>query len=214
MGVDRILVYSSTFSALVPLLFGLPNFFRSNPIILKLLCILTAVSFLADVSSFVLIRVGVNPNYAGSSYQFLEFYLLTFIYYQAFLQPSISKILILAGLIFCFFSLLDLLYLQHEGINSYTKSFSAIFFIVLSIAYFYQLLRDMPSLQIHHLPMFWINAAVLFYFAGNFFLFILSDYLIKVMNNNLIVYWSFHNLVNVIKNVLFAVGMAQRSRTV
>jgi hypothetical protein len=199
------------FSAILPLAFGLSRF-HDNLILVKLLCLLTAVSLLADLSSFILINNGLSPNYAGSSYELVEFYLLASIYHQAFKQPNLLRILISTGVVYGFFSILNLAYIQRESINSYTIALKAIFFITLSVVYFYRLIRDMPTLQIHHLPMFWINAAVLFYFAGNFFLFILSDYLIKVMKNDLMVYWGFHNLVNITKNLLFAVGLWYSNR--
>ena len=57
--------------------------------------------------------------------------------------------------------------------------------------------------------MFWINTAILIYFSGNLFLFIFNTYLVSVLKDDLVVYWSFHNLLYLIKNVLFAIGLWQ-----
>ncbi len=85
-------------------------------------------------------------------------------------------------------------------------------FIGLAVVFFYRLMKDLPALEIQRLRMFWINTAILIYFSGNLFLFIFNDYLVSVLKNNLEVYWSFHNLLNIAKNLLFAIGLWQNLR--
>jgi hypothetical protein len=67
-------------------------------------------------------------------------------------------------------------------------------------------MRYLPTTKLWSLPMFWINSAVLIFFSGNLFLFALTHYLVHILNDNLVVYWGFHNLLNIVKNILFAAG--------
>ncbi len=180
---------------------------------MKLLIVLTGVSFICDISSPILINWKISPNYAGNTYRFAEFVLLATIYYKSLNNTKLFKqFIFLNGLFFIFFTL-NLFLLDQEKINSYSEIFSAFVFIALSVGYFYRIMNELPVLQIQHLPMFWINTAVLTYFAGNLFLFILVNYLVNTLKHDLIVYWTFHNLLNVTKNFLFAVGLWQNPRT-
>ena len=66
---------------------------------------------------------------------------------------------------------------------------------------------ELPAQHIHHLPMFWINSAFLFYHAGTFFLFAFTAYIIVVLKNDLLVYWTFHNLLSIIEHMIILIGL-------
>jgi hypothetical protein len=201
----------SILSALVPLP-GLIKF-KSYSRELKLLMSLVIISFLCDIGSIYLKPVfNINTNYASSGYQLAEFIILFVIYYHALHYQRRLNVFAGLGLIFLLLFFTNLLFIQQEGINTYTKLYAAFVFILLSIGYFYQLMKDLPTLHLQRLPMFWINTAVLVYFSGNFFLFLMSDYLVKVLHEDLMIYWSFHNFLNITKNLLFASAVWQGYR--
>jgi hypothetical protein len=89
------------------------------------------------------------------------------------------------------------------------RSILAIVVTIFALMYFYELMRDLPTVRIHHLPMFWINIGMLVFFTGNFFVFIMQDYLTRVMKDNMVFYWSFHNFMGILSNVFFSVGLLQ-----
>jgi hypothetical protein len=182
---------------------------RRQPLYLKLLFVVTGVSFACDVLS----RFILDNNYVGNTYRLAEFILLLYIFYLAFNQRRWSKMFILIGLSYVFFFLLNLLFIQQEKMNSYTNILSALIFITVSIVFFYRLIQDLPTEKIHRLPMFWIAIAVLVYFAGNLFLFALTHYLVNTFNNRLALYWGFHNFLLIVKNMLFATALWQNLRT-
>jgi len=191
-------------STLVPFSLGLAKF-RSISSELKLLLILTGVSFLCDIAALYHTLLNIKSNYAGDSYWLAEFILLIIIYRIAFDNPKVVRPFLILTLFYVLFFISNVIFLQQEKINSYTYIFSSLIFIVLAVGFFYKLLKDLPTLQVYRLPMFWINVAVLVYFAGNLFVFTLSHYLVTVLNANLMVYWGFHNILNILKNILFAV---------
>ncbi len=199
-------------STLVPFSFGLIGFNR-NPFYLKLLFALTGVSLICDIASFFLPYLKINPNYVGNTYRLVEFAILLTIYYHAFNNRKMLILFLSIGLLYISLFTMNLVFLQQEKINSYTETFSALVFISLSVTLFYRLMKDLPTLQIHRLPMFWINTAVLIYFAGNLFVFILTNYLVSILKNDLAVYWTFHNLLSITKNLLFAIALWQNLRT-
>jgi hypothetical protein len=88
------------------------------------------------------------------------------------------------------YSLINFFFIQGiTGFNSYTNAISSVCFILMAIIYFYFLIQKLPTESITRLPMFWINSAFLIFHSSAFFFFLTADYLIKVLNNNLVAYW-------------------------
>jgi hypothetical protein len=188
-------------SSLIPFVLGLIRFSRRS-LILKLLTIVSGVSFFCDATNLLF-----PGNYFGNIYRLVEFGALVTIYYLAFNKRSLKGLFISGGLLFVIFFLSNLLFLQRDTINTYTDTLSALFFIVLSICYFYFLMKGLPAEKIYLLPMFWINIGVLVYFAGNLFLFSISQYILNVLKTDFYIYWMFHNALLLIKNLLFAFAL-------
>lgn len=201
--------FSSIFSSLIPFITGVIRFkHRSND--LKLLCILSILAFLLDSIS------QLNPSVANLSinlFSLLEFLSLIYIYRNSFQFSTNSKISILLVIFIylCLFSAEILLSTKIE-LNSYSLTFTSLLFIVIAVRFFYLLIRDLPTDKIQRLPMFWINTGVLIYFAGGLFLFAMRNYLIEAFHDNQTMYWSFHNFLNIVKNLLFAVALWQDLR--
>jgi hypothetical protein len=83
----------------------------------------------------------------------------------------------------------------------------SILFIFLALLYFYQLLHQPAVFAIEKQPLFWINAAVLIYFSGNLFLFMLQNWLNRMQQPDYTSYWAIHSVVNIFANLLYAVGL-------
>jgi hypothetical protein len=104
--------------------------------------------------------------------------------------------------------------LQRRSINTYTNTALALIFIVAAIAYFYKLMAELPFQNVFQIPMFWVNVAILIYFAGNLFVFIVTEYLSNQMVEKVTLVWTVHNFLGILKNVLFGVGFYQARRPV
>jgi TRAP-type C4-dicarboxylate transport system permease small subunit len=144
-------------------------------------------------------------------YRLMEFNLLLLLYFLAF-SRKYSILFVAIGLCYTTFFFVDLFFLQAQQLTSFSITLTAAVFILFSVLHFFKLMRDLPSTHIQNLPMFWIDTAVLVYFAGAFFIFLLRNYLIEVMKDDQIVYWSLHNILNIIKNILFAIGLWQATK--
>ena len=198
-------------STLVCFCIGLTRI-RSMIAELKLLLILTGVSFACDTGALYHTELNIKVNYFSDAYRLIEFMLLLTIYYKAFNNSKRLAAFITLALFYMLFMAYNIAYVQREQINSYTHIVLAAVFIVLAVSFFYKLVKDLPTLELHRMPMFWINVAVLVYFAGNLFLWIVSHYLVTVMKDKLMVYWSFHNVLSIVKNILFAVALLVNTR--
>jgi len=77
-----------------------------------------------------------------------------------------------------------------------------------SIKYYFQLLDDLPTVNIFRFSPFWFNTAVFYYFGATFLIFISSNYVMQTQSNNFgRIFWSFHNLNCIIKNIVFAIAI-------
>lgn len=172
--------------------------------ILKLISLLCLLSFLFDLASYFLGSKGVNTYPIGNASMLVQAIILLLIYQDAL---KISKTLtLLSGFGYGCFFVVNYFWIQTPFlINSYSIAVSSILFIFLSLLYFRVLLKELPETFVHRIPMVWINIAVLIYYSGNLFLFMLYNYLMSGV-------WLLHNILVLVMNILFFVSIWQSQR--
>jgi hypothetical protein len=128
------------------------------------------------------------------------------LYYSA-LAPKFRLWLWLALAVCVPFSFYDTI-IQHKSfVESYSPFTQSIFIITFTILYFYRLLVEMPAVHVQRLPMFWFNSAYLFFHAGTSFLWAFTSYLINVLHNDMLAYWSFHNSLSIFQHLIILIGL-------
>lgn len=154
--------------------------------------------------------MGYHNLVVGMVYLFIQFVLLLFIFSLQFDDKEfwkrvfwISVILYLAGLVILKSSGESLVYLE---------AIANLVMIIVPLTFFYKLLSELKVINIHRLPILWICFATLFYYSGNLFLFLARDLLARVPESYGLS-WILHNILNVTKNILFAVALWQNYRT-
>ncbi|MEO7990866.1 MAG: hypothetical protein ABI663_15065, partial [Chryseolinea sp.] len=153
---------------------------------------------------------GIN-TYPIANFFFLFQALLLLILYKNALHIRLNYILI--AVVYSFIFLVNYFFLEGPyQLNAYTFSLSGVIFILLSLLYFRHLLITLPSDSVHRLPMVWINIAVLMYYSGNLFLFILNNYFSMGEHGNQRAMWILHNALNISKNLLFLIALWQSLR--
>jgi len=166
---------------------------------IKLLGLLLIASIMATACQFILFEVKVTPNYASTLYHIFELPLLATIYYLATNRTIPRTSVIVIGAAYVLFGMWNLIFIQKQNINSYTLVVESIIIIFYSLYYFYWLIEKLPTTQLHRLPMFWLNSAWIFFFSGNLFFFVFISYLVNVEKNDLLVYWTLHNILKAIE---------------
>ena len=176
--------------------------------VVKLIGMLFALSFLCNFSALVVIRKYFPSfvNLPGSIYDLCLVPMLTLIY-NAALHKKYARALTVIAILYVVGAVINLIFYQTviASFNKLTISFVIIF---CGVFYFYRLMKDLPTFHLTRLPMFWFNSAFLIYGSGALFLFAFLDYLVNVLNNNLLVYWTFHNLLLIFHQLLIIVGIA------
>ena len=166
-------------------------------------------SFITEVVTFVgYFAFGMNTNFLSA----IGAPLITssyFLFYRSlFNSKQIRSAIIGVLVIFLVFALINMSSIQGlKGINSYTFTFRGIALIVMSLTYFYVLIKELPTETITKLPMFWINTAILIYYSGTFFHYLLFDYLANVLKGDVVNTYTIKNSLGIIYYLILAVGL-------
>ncbi|MBS1500639.1 MAG: hypothetical protein JST32_01160 [Bacteroidetes bacterium] len=202
MSYGAVLDLIATYSGLLPVIAFLYNY-RHLDSLMKLISAFLIVSALFDILLSLSSDWGVANNMpAIHVYIIINIVFFGFIYYKAFFDERLKKItLVLTGV-----ALLVCLYFAQRLLEypSISNTASGIAFIILALLYFYQLLTRQEFVHIEKQGLFWFNAAVLFYFSINIFLFMLFPLLPLADRPS---YYIINNITNIIANLLYTTAL-------
>jgi hypothetical protein len=167
--------------------------YRRRSTEVKIIGLIFLVSFLLSTSVYYLPLKGKEVNIAGNLYTICYTAILFFLF-DISLKKGYNRLFKLLLIVFSLASIGNFIFIQKLDINTYTNILSALTLIPCCIIYYYRLLIDLPTLKIHRLPMFWFAAGFMIYNAGTLFLYVFTEYLVNVLHNNLLIYWSIHNV--------------------
>jgi hypothetical protein len=174
---------------------------------IKLLGLSLFISVSANLLGTVLFGFNITPNYAVTAYYVFVFPVITLLYYHAIGKRH--AIVFLSITVFYFiFSLLNLLFIQQDEMNSYTKLLMSVMIIFYAVYYFYWLLTELPITKLHLLPMFWINSGYIVFFSGTVFLSGLTTYIVNVLKDNFVYYLAFQTLLSIVQVLMFITALS------
>jgi hypothetical protein len=203
----RIGAYVQTALALTIAVMAFWNF-RSRTMVIRLVGFCGLIGVLGNSLGFLFtyLRMRSLINLPQSLYFILVFCLISMIYYHALKKQGKAVFILVVG-VFLVFAFSNLLFIQKDFINSYNNVFSAVLVTGYAIYYFHRLMVDLPTIHLNRFPMFWINTGFLLYHAGAFFLFVFTDFLVHVLGNNLLYYWTFHNILSNLSFLIIITGL-------
>jgi hypothetical protein len=179
-------------------------------IIVGAICLCSVLTFLC----FKIIELkGKQVNIPQNLYRIFYALLVQFVFWKSFSRLS-KKIIFIAAIIFLIFASFNFLFIQKIDNNTFTSSVSAFIITICCVYFYYRLLVDLPVQKLQYMPMFWYSAAFLIYNAGTLFLYLMTPYLVEVLNNDFILYWSFHNILNIIQHIIIIIGLGLDFRNV
>ncbi len=206
--IPEIIRIASTLSVVLPLTMYLSRIkYASRQV--HIIGILTIVSGVCDVVGILLFNRRQSTVVIFNLYYALLFFLLTWFYYEV-LSINKRRIMIWIGLA---------VYLQSFVLVSvYVQNFTqyqtlmwligALIMITYSVAYFFYSLSAISPNGYFAYSLIWINVGVMIYFCLNLFLFLMGNYVLtKLDPETSALIWSSHNINNILKNVLFAIGI-------
>jgi hypothetical protein len=177
--------------------------------LVRLIGMLFAISFICNFSAvFIFRRFFLEyVNIPGSVYDLTLVPMLTLIFNEA-LRKKYSVLFNIIAIVFVIGAMINLTLFQVNWVASPNKLATSFITIFYGVIYFYRLMKDLPTMNLTRHPMFWFNSALLIYGAGSLFLFAFLDYLINVLNNDLMIYWTFHNGLSIFHQLLIIIGIS------
>ncbi len=136
----------------------------------------------------------------------IYFCVLTVLYNYT-LGGKYKKWFLTIGIFFLIVAGVNLLLVQQMDNNTYTKVLRSIFVTSYCVVYCYRLMADLPVQHLHRVPMFWYNSGILIFNAGTLFLFLFTNYLVEVLHDDLLIYWTFHNILNIVQVLVILFGL-------
>ena len=211
MRPEFVIAYISIASVLIPLCISVVHG-KTMPDDLKPLRWILLISLTCDALAFFLVRYSINTHWIGNVYLICQFSILVWIFRKHFQSKKIADIFHVLFLVFC---IINISFFQGPWLfNSVSNAVASLILIGFCIFYLYRLLNDLPIVHIQNFPMLWITFAILTYYGGNFFLFLVKNYLTYGDSGSHKMMWILHNLLNIAKNILFAVALWQSYRKV
>src|SRR5688572_6554574 len=189
--------------------------FRLRSIVVRLVGFVFLGGCLANIASWIIVQTGTFRGFINVPYPI--YLMISMVIYSRLyfilLHKKPEGFFIAMASIYLLFALVNIFFIQKTTPNSYSYLFHSAILLMYCLLYFYILMHDLPSLYVHHLPMFWFNSALLIFHAGTFFLFSFTAYIVNVLKNNMLIYWSFHNILSIIEHLIFLVGLYYNLRT-
>lgn len=203
-------VYLSILSVLIPLSLAILQWKKIPKEISELRWLLIA-GLIFDIIGRTLGILKTNNLWVGDVFMFIQFTVLLYIFSKQF---SSKFFFLITYLIIVSFYAISLLFLD-QTVKSLVRSnaVDGLVLIVISILFFFKLLSELKEVNIHRLPVLWIAFGTLFYYSGNLFVFLAATYL-ETDPDYLRVFWILHNVLNIVKNVLFAIALWQSYKLV
>lgn len=206
--ISEIIRVASNISLMLPLAMYLARMkYASRQV--HIIGILIIVSGVCDLAGLYLFHKHQSTVVLFNTYYALLFFLLTWFYYEI-LFVNTRRIMIWIGLAVYLQSFVLVTVFVQNLLQYQTLMWliTALIMITYSIAYFiYSLSTITTSGYLGH-TFIWINIGVMIYFCLNLFLFLMGNYVLTKLDPEMsALIWSSHNLNNIIKNVLFAIGI-------
>ena len=199
----KIIVNLSILSPLVGIIIGLIRRAYKFPKF-SIIVILLAVSFLADILSKIAAINFHNSMPVLHLYGFVEV-LLVLIYFKR----------ITSHFVFYYFLiyLFSIIYIGNtflfEPITTFNTIGQAIkcITVILAVVYYYYQLFYHPINDSNKKSFFYISFGILLYYSVSFYSYLLFDLILSNEIKTSFNVWSIHNILNISKNLLLAVGL-------
>ncbi len=203
-----IINYFSSSLSLIALIFSLRRYKglskHLKPIFALLVAsVLTEILVMMGSSAYELI----NPLVILKFFTAIEFALIS-VFYGMFFKKYFNSV-VFYGIIPCFFvlNILESLIMGTKSFDNLSISVESICFILYSLFFFYYALENLLFENLLEIPEFWINSAILFYFAGNFFLFLFRAKILVEDPMEINLLWAtIHTFFNLVYNLFLVIG--------
>jgi hypothetical protein len=153
-----------------------------------------------------LLSRSVTPNlFLFPADTMVEFGLLAWMYRRVFWPSALSRWLPAVVVIFGASSLVS--YAEPATLlqfNTMQRLVESVLILGLVLLYFYKVIRELVIVRLEREPLFWVSVGLLLYFAGNVFIFVSSNYVIRQSTALSMRLWNTHAVLYMVLYGLYA----------
>jgi hypothetical protein len=208
-----ILLYASYYSPLLPILIYLLRFnkVRGNPF--HIIGSLVIISGLSDLVGYILLNNNLGNAIVYNIYTLFEFILLSFYFYSTLFNRNYKYALLIALLNFIIAFAIFQFFAQDLFVNQNLIWFTtSVLFLVYGLFHLKQLLNDKSGI-IGQTGIYWISVGVILYTSLSLVPFAFTDAMLTSLPSEISRFiWSFAQLGNICRNILFAFGIYYSTR--
>jgi hypothetical protein len=142
-------------------------------------------------------------------YTLMQFLLVALLYRPFMMKPVTPSVWSIVTIVFLLGSIINSLFVQSIwSFNGFARAAESFIIVLFAIWYFRKLLfSDAAAVPLQEVPMFWISTALLFYFSGCFFVFLLSGYVLDISSKVFSISWAFHDLILIIHYIFITAAL-------
>ena len=171
------------------------------------LLVLLFAGLLTDLVSFSLTKLQVHSVIAVNVYFLMQMILVGIIYSQIVESRFARLITIILGSTCALFIMNTLLFQPLDSIQNINWMISALVIMIITFIHLVAMSKT-PVYLIGQFPPFWITTGLFFYCSLSFLILSFSRYLAKNYPLDEFQFvWMFHNIMNIFKNLCFAVAI-------
>ena len=207
----NILLYTGIFSHLLPLAFFLLFKRKNKEKVLRVIVFYISYCIVNEAISFYL-QSQRSPNtiVLFALYTIIEYSLFCYFFYLILPKTNVKKIVPYVWVGFVLFAFIDLFYINKmAGFDSFAIGIESIIIIIFCIYYLYLQIKSANDLMIYSTFNFWIIITFLIYFAGTFFLYIMTENMVYDVAFQKL-YFIINISFNILKNILLSVAMTMK----
>jgi len=211
--ISEIIRFASIASVAFPMILYMTKIGYSSRA-LHLIGTLVIVSAGSDLAAYFLFAQGKSTVVLFNIYYIILFFLLSWYFMDIYDTKAGRNIITTGSVIYIVSLILVTVFVQpFSTYQTLMWTLTGMTMIIYSISYFLYLFSIQTVMNNYGL--LWINSGILLYFSLNLFLFIMSSYVLTKLDSEIsLLIWSFHNVNNVMKNILLGLGIFAFARQV
>lgn len=178
-----------------------------------MILLIVIVNLINESISRLIFQQGVNNLWIFHIYVPLVFYLTTKLYSHRRIGILSKKQFKYVFLLFLTVNLINTAIFQPlDSFNSNSVSLASSVYMILSIVFFYRMLRKSEDEFILSRPIVWFNIGTLLYYSATFLLFMVVEQIISNRSDILIAAWVLNALFYCVLNVCYSVALWIKSQ--
>jgi hypothetical protein len=208
-------VNAASFSVLLPFIVAL-SLYRVLDRRMKIVLIYLVISAAIELFLYIMTtqRVRFNNLPLLHVYTVIQFVLLAMLYRDVVQQMFPKYVWETTVIAFIVFAAVNAwLWQPLTGFNGYARAAESVLLISMAMcSAFYLMFREKQLRPLGEMPMFWVNAAILFYFPASFFVFLLSNDVLVLSSKVFRISWAFHALFLILHYLFLTIALWSQHR--